>query len=346
MPVISRKKQHYAISDTLDRYLLDYGRQSIIPIVYQDLCHFGESFPHTDLSGKETLWQTVVYTPHDLRTLQKKLTRVYALLKIGGDIAMSEHLTLERIDWAPFGNSQPFRIRITNRYNDNSDHYYVKRADASRIYGLELEHILSPNRINFLVNEGTVVEEHIAGIPGDVFIGNNFRGYEVGEVNKVRLAKEFVKFNERCFIRLLGDMRSVNYVIDITPDFEEVQYRVRAIDFDQQSYEGRRNMYLAHFFKDNYPVVELVTGLLNPPTIQQYQQEEHTLIYRRVKIAQQRLTALLNCMATEVLSPPEKVELLKAELNEFHETDAFGACQTMGDVVRTNINVMLANIHW
>ncbi|MCX6867668.1 MAG: hypothetical protein NTV46_15905 [Verrucomicrobia bacterium] len=27
--------------------------------------------------------------------------------------------------------------------------------------------------------------------------------------------------------RNLGDMRSVNYVMDITPDFEEVQYRVR-----------------------------------------------------------------------------------------------------------------------
>jgi hypothetical protein len=34
---------------------------------------------------------------------------------------------------------------------------------------LELEHILSPDKINFLVYEDTLVEEHIMGI-GDVFI--------------------------------------------------------------------------------------------------------------------------------------------------------------------------------
>lgn len=40
-----------------------------------------------------------------------------------------------------------------------------------RVYGLELEHLLSPNRINYLMHRaGTLVEEHIAGIPGDVFI--------------------------------------------------------------------------------------------------------------------------------------------------------------------------------
>ena len=92
----------------------------------------------------------------------------------------------------------------------------------------------------------TLVEEHIAGIPGDVFIRDYF---PPPDVNRVRIAKEFVKFNLRCFIRLLGDMRSVNYVVDVTPDFEEVQYRVRPIDFDYQSYAGKRNMYLSQFSK-------------------------------------------------------------------------------------------------
>ena len=56
--------------------------------------------------------------------------------------------------------------------------------------------------------------------------------------DKRALAKEFVKFNERCFLRLLGDMRSYNYVVVITQDFDRIQYRIRAIDFDQQSYKG------------------------------------------------------------------------------------------------------------
>jgi hypothetical protein len=43
---------------------------------------------------------------------------------------------------------KPFRVKIRNILNDNYTHFYVK-ADASRIYGLELEHILSPDKINF-----------------------------------------------------------------------------------------------------------------------------------------------------------------------------------------------------
>ena len=71
------------------------------------------------------------------------------------------------------------------------------------------------------------------------------------DLNKVRVAKEFVKFNERCFLRLLGDMRGVNYVVDVTPDFEEVQYRVRPIDFDQQSHHWRKQVYMPQAFPQN-----------------------------------------------------------------------------------------------
>ena len=75
----------------------------------------------------------------------------------------------------------------------------------------------------------------MVGIPGEQFIRTRLNDIDL---NKIRLTKEFVKFNERCFVRLLGDMNSSNFVIDITPDFEEISYRLRAIDFDQQSYEG------------------------------------------------------------------------------------------------------------
>ena len=59
---------------------------------------------------------------------------------------------------------------IINRLNDNYDHFYVKVADASRVYGLELEHILSPNRINNLTDGNTLIEEHIAALPCDLFL--------------------------------------------------------------------------------------------------------------------------------------------------------------------------------
>jgi hypothetical protein len=120
---------------------------------------------------------------------------------------------------------------------------------------LELEHHFSPNKINYIYYKNTLVEEHIIGIPGDQFINEVESGKR--EVNLVRLAKEFVKFNERCFVRLLGDMRAYNFVVVVTQDFDQIQYRIRAIDFDQQSFEGRSRIFLPQFYKDNLFFVNL-----------------------------------------------------------------------------------------
>ncbi|MBD0280424.1 MAG: hypothetical protein ICV81_21015, partial [Flavisolibacter sp.] len=233
-----------------------------------------------------------------------------------------------------FGNSNPFRVRIVNRFNDNYDHYYIKKEDASRIYGLELEHILSPNHISFFTGRDTLVEEHIPGLPGDVFIKHYMN---LPETNKIRLAKEFVKFNERCFVRLLGDMRSYNFVVDITPDIEDVQYRIRAIDFDQQSYEGRKNMYLPQYFKENYPLVELTLKHLNQESITQYQVEERTLIAFRLAASRYRIFDLLNIMSDDEISTEKKREQLKQELAEHFQNNQFLKCSSMGQIVKQTL---------
>jgi predicted unusual protein kinase regulating ubiquinone biosynthesis (AarF/ABC1/UbiB family) len=80
-----------------------------------------------------------------------------------------------------------------------------------------------PQSHDFYTDRNTLVEEHIPGIPGDQFIRQMMNA---PETNKIRLSKEFVKFNERCYVRLLGDMRSYNFVVDITPDIEDYQYRI------------------------------------------------------------------------------------------------------------------------
>lgn len=338
MEITLKKKAFVPVRPALGEYLDSFGRSFALPPVYEDLHRFSELFPLFDNEGNDTLWKTVSYDPATRADLNQRLTTIYSMLKTG-DTRVADHLHMERVDFCDFGNSRPFRIRIVNEFNDNYDHFYVKVADASRVYGLELEHILSPNRINYLINEGTLIEEHIAGVPGDVFIRDYF-GHR--DANRVRIAKEFVKFSERCFCRLLGDMRSYNYVVDITPDFEEVQYRVRAIDFDQQSYEGSKEMYLTQFFPENRAVVELCTELLNYATMQQYQNEERALISRRVKVAQRRLEALLACLRGDEISSPEKAAQLAAELGEYHQTNAFERCRTMGEVVEANLNVCIA----
>ena len=162
------------------------------------------------------------------------------------------------------------------------------------------------------------------------------------QTNKVRLAKEFVKFNERCFITLLGDMRSYNYVMDITPDFDDVQYRIRAIDFDQQCFEGRKSLYLPQYFKENLPLVELGMELMNEKTVKQYQAEERSLIARRLIAARYRLKDLIDCMEMDTISTAEKVKQLREDLAAHHQNDDFLICDKMGSILRVQLKSTLA----
>lgn len=336
--IIARRKLKYPVSPLLRQYLYHFDRQREIPQVYDELRRFSGGMPYEDPRGRETLWVTVMYPPEVIAELRPRLTAIYTELKLGRDPDQHEHLLVDRIDFGDFGNSKPFRIRITNLFNDNSDYFYVKQTDASRIYGLELEHILSPNRINYLVSGNTLIEEHIAGVPGDVFLSNHLN--QPG-LNKVRIAKEFTKFTERSFIRLLGDMRSVNYVVEITPDFEETQYRVRAIDFDQQSYEGNGNIYLAFRFKSNRQITRLAFDVLNRKSIDQYVAEEHAQMARRAKVESLRLRALLGVMRREEIAPREHVITLAKELDRMHGSRDFRDCRSMGELTAEHVSLML-----
>ena len=271
MAVISKKKIIYPISPRLRDYLIKYGREVDIPIHYKDLLRYSGSIALYDSKGNDTLWETVFYDESDRNDIHLKVKKIYALLKADGDMSVMQHLYVDRIDLCIYGNTQPFRVRIVNRINDNFDYFYIKNADASRVYGLELEHLLSPNRISYLVYKDSLIEEHIAGIPGEQFMKQHIHD---GLHNPIRLSKEFVKFNERCFVRLLGDMHSSNFVIDVTPDFEETHYRIRAIDFDQQSYEGKKSIYLPQYFKQNNVLIQLGIRHITPESMAQYQREE------------------------------------------------------------------------
>lgn len=334
----TRKKPLYPIRDNLRHYLVQYGREIQLPATYRDLLRFTYSVPLKDKFGKDTLWETVSYDMRDWQYLRESLVSIYAIIKTEGDLSFIEHLDVARIDFCSFGNSQPFRIRIINKYNDNYDHYYIKPADANRVYGLELEHLLSPNRITYLTNQQTLVEEHIPGIPGDVFIQNYLQR---PDINQIRLAKEFVKFNERCFVRLLGDMRSYNFVLTIIPDIEDFQYSIRPIDFDQQSFEGRKNLYLPQFFKENKPLVELVMKCLNSASIAQYQAEEQTMMAFRLISARYRIKELLDIMQTDQISKPEKMYQLKNELAAYFDKPVFLKCNNMGAILKTQMKQSL-----
>jgi hypothetical protein len=336
----SRKKPIFPVTEALRNYLKNHGREVRLPVSYRDLLqHITYSVPLKDKNGQDTLWETALYDMRHWDFIREGLVQMYAILKTEGDLSYTKHLDVARIDFCSFANSHPFRVRIVNKFNDNYDHYYIKQADASRIYGLELEHLLSPNRITYFTHHNTLVEEHIPGIPGDLFIKNFL---DDPQTNKIRFSKEFVKFNERCFVRLLGDMRSYNFVIDITPDIEDYQYRIRAIDFDQQSYEGRKNLYIPQFFKENRALVDLSLKYLNKDSIEQYQTEERTMMAFRVASSRFRLMELLNIMSRDhAISSPEKLHQLKTELAGYSKNPAFLKCRSMGQVVKRQLKQTL-----
>jgi len=274
--LMSKKKPSFPVSKELDAFLEMYNRKIELPIFYEDLIRFAGSIVVYDDDGVDTLWVRVYYSDSERKEIDLSLKRVYSILHSDGTDHIFQYLNIDAVDFCTFGNSKPFRIKVRNILNDNFTYFYVKKADASRIYGLELEHMLSPYNLNYLVFKDTLIEEHIAGIPGDIFIKNMLPHCTDSE--KSQLAKEFVKFNERSMIQLLGDMRSYNYVIIPIHDFDHVVYRIRAIDFDQQCFEGKLNVYRPQFFKENIKMVELVSSRLLENSIEQYKVEERSIL--------------------------------------------------------------------
>ncbi|MBD1429561.1 MULTISPECIES: hypothetical protein [Sphingobacterium] len=339
--VISRKKPIYPVGQGLAKYLKMYQRDAKLPISYFDLLNFQETVPVMDKFGNDTFWETPLYPPYIQDQLYDGLKIIYAKLKASGNTRIVQHKIIDRIEYCAFGNTRPFRIRIINRLNDVYDYFYIKQADASRIYGLELEEILSPNQVNYLYDFETLVEEHIVGIPGDVFSKTRM---DHPDYNQTRIAKEFVKFNERCTIALLGDMRSYNFVMQITPDFDDFQFRIRAIDFDQQFYEGNPKVYMPQFFKECFPYVKLCMEHLNDKTVLQYQQEERSSIVHRVRSERHRIKDLRDASRGQELSTPENIRQLKEGYAKIYNNDQYYRCKTMTDIVELNVKNVIRSV--
>lgn len=338
---ISKKKPSYPVSKQLSSYLSTYKRNVRIPIFYDDLLRFDGSIIVYDEDDNDTLWIRVYYNQFEREEIDANLKKIYTILYSDGTEGLSKHLNIDAVDYCTFGNSKPFRIKIRNVLNDNYTYFYVKKADASRIYGLELEHMLSPHNLSFLVYGDTLIEDHISGIPGDEFIKKMLP--ERTKKEKAQIAKEFIKFNERCMIRLLGDMRSYNYVIIPIHDFDQDVYKIRAIDFDQQCYEGKLNIYRPQFFKENVNMVKLVSDVIQETSLNQYVLEERSAIAKRLLSNKERLELLVNCMKADKISKEENVQLLKSQLHDLTHDVNFKKSTSMGEVLESALDFVKRN---
>ncbi len=332
--LISKKKPFFKISAALASFLKHYERWIDTPVCYDDLLRFSGSVVVYDKNDNDTLWVSVYFTDSERREIEFSLKKIYTQLHSDGNESGIPYLNIDAIDYCTFGNSKPFRIKVRNILNDNFTYYYIKKTDASRIFGLEFEHMLSPYNLNFLVNHNTLIEEHIAGIPGDTFMKEFLP--QCNDSEKAQIAKEYVKFNERSMIRLLGDMRAYNYVVVPIHDFDQVVYKIRPIDFDQQSFEGRLSVYRPQFFKENGPIMDLVRTKLTHDSINQYKIEERSIVARRIISSGNRLNKLVKTMQLELLTLPENLERLRNEIYKFTNDKAFLQSKTMGDIMKAS----------
>ena len=343
------QKDMFPVSISFRKYLENYGREVKLPVLYSDLTNYSHANSLKDKKGKWTHWENAVYEPHQLKELKEGLVATYFLLKKQAKQTARQY-DIESVDFCDYGNSVPFRIKIADRNNGRRDFFYIKKSDASRVYGLELEHLLTPNPINFLHYKDTLVEEHIEGIPGDVFLQQN---PHLTAVEKAAVASAFVQFNERCFARLLGDMRSYNFVVNpfSTNSFipagegkahvSTLQYGIRAIDFDQQCYEGKKALYFPGYYKENTEYVDLVLQQLDPVQIEQKRQNEFDAMASRMITYRKQLIELINSILHDDISENYKIQNLRNELNAHFNTTRFISCKTMGAIVKQQLKQVL-----
>ncbi|MEL7161322.1 MAG: hypothetical protein AAFN92_11250, partial [Bacteroidota bacterium] len=82
---------------------------------------------------------------------------------------------------------------------------------------------------------------------------------------------------------------------------------------------------LPQYFKENNPVIFL--GI------------EH--MGARIKAGNRRVRELLKVMSLDDVSTSDKIEQLKAELGEHHQTSKFNRCKTMGEVLQAHLRLLL-----
>ena len=101
---------------------------------------------------------------------------------------------------------------------------------------------------------------------------------------------------------------------EIIQDFDNIQYRLRPIDFDQQCYEGRKRIYLPQYYRDNIALVELAQEVLDIQVAQQYMREERVAMRKRFMASKQRTKSILRRMKKDRIASISHCENLAKEL--------------------------------
>jgi hypothetical protein len=147
-----------------------------------------------------------------------------------------------------------------------------------------------------------------------------------------------VKFNERCFIRLLGDMRSYNFVFVLTPDFEGWQVRIRAMDFDQQSLQRAADVLLAPVLPGQSRAGPVLHQPARPPDgapVPARGEDADSSSARWPRTTPGHPARRDG--GRDTIAPQANVLTLRRGLAEHFQADVFLKCESMAALVRENL---------
>ena len=144
-------------------------------------------------------------------------------------------------------------------------------------------------------------------------------------------------------VPILFTLVPVYYVIVPTHDFDSVVHKIRAIDFDQQSYEGKIKVYRPQFFKENKIMVDLVQSKLTIDSVNQYIVEERSIVAKRILSWGRRLKRLLDACIADNIAPPENIEMLKHQLQELTGDINFRDSKNMGEILTHALDFVKRN---
>ncbi len=135
-----------------------------------------------------------------------------------------KELEIKSIEEMSYADTKPLRIRLN--FSDKLEEvFYAKKFDERRLFGLELENLLSQYKYNYSASGGGIYEEEIKGVEA-IEIAENTRKERI-------YLEELVKLDYRSFVMLLGDMHNQNYLISRIDYKNDKEYCARPIDFDK-----------------------------------------------------------------------------------------------------------------
>jgi len=139
-----------------------------------------------------------------------------------------QNLSVVSVHEYTYADHKPLRIEVMLP-GAVTHTFYAKPFNERRLYGLELEHLLSPYKYDYSVSGEAIFEDHIMGTDAKDFM-EAYRGYPYRNPD---FAEEMLRLDFRTRAFLLGDMHDQNYIISQVESGDERAFVARPIDFDK-----------------------------------------------------------------------------------------------------------------